>query len=717
VENFACDPALANGEASAVIYEGTTAVPAAGYTLEWFAGKNVTVGPVLGTAPQLTNQMQGDYTLLVVDNTSPNRGCSNYASLAIDFDPTSFSLAVAATDQNLCAPAQNGSVMLTGITEVRNGVSTPIADPSTFEFLWTDEVGVPHPSTPAFTAGVTSLSNLLAGKYHVQVRNAVGCVSSQTAGVVRDLTVLPVITLENFENPVVCLLPETPGYLQVSADHSLNFGNYTFEWFEGPDDTGTLVEPNNPTLDNVLYSSPLEYTVRVTNLATQCVNHDTYRFAVDTVQIQVLASATARASCLVDDGTLFATTVNGIGALYNYEWYSGPTATGTPVYTTKDVAGAPIGQYTVIAVHPTLAFCQSTSYTTRVSDGRVMPPVVAVQRNPLTYCDPANPNGVAFASVNDEVNGYVFDWYQGDVGGTSFYTGPEVSGLTATTYVVQATHVVTGCQQTASITIDNDPVNVPEPTVVVVSHHTNCVVPDGILQATVGGTTLGYILNWYNGNGVKPVADAEGEFYRDLERGFYTTTATDIVSGCVSDPVVAEILPFQELPDFDIVTKPTNCEQNIGEAMLVLKNNVDLYLVEWHIGSDIQYGTMLSDLPKGEFTVIATTYAECSLEKSFEIRPEILVFNGISRNNDGQNDFFEIACIEDFPQNNVKIFNRAGTLVYEANGYDNQDVLFDGVSNRGISLLGTDLPDGTYFYIIDKRDGSEPKTGYLELLR
>jgi hypothetical protein len=64
----------------------------------------------------------------------------------------------------------------------------------------------------------------------------------------------------------------------------------------------------------------------------------------------------------------------------------------------------------------------------------------------------------------------------------------------------------------------------------------------------------------------------------------------------------------------------------------------------------------------------------------------------------------------------VKIFNRAGSLVFEASGYDNEDIYFDGISNRGINILGNDLPDGTYFYIINKGDGSEPKTGYLELL-
>jgi hypothetical protein len=30
--------------------------------------------------------------------------------------------------------------------------------------------------------------------------------------------------------------------------------------------------------------------------------------------------------------------------------------------------------------------------------------------------------------------------------------------------------------------------------------------------------------------------------------------------------------------------------------------------------------------------------------------------------------------------------------------------------------MGTNLPGGTYFYIIDKRDGSKPVAGYLEIV-
>lgn len=55
-------------------------------------------------------------------------------------------------------------------------------------------------------------------------------------------------------------------------------------------------------------------------------------------------------------------------------------------------------------------------------------------------------------------------------------------------------------------------------------------------------------------------------------------------------------------------------------------------------------------------------------------------------------------------------------MVYEAEGYDNNGTFFDGQSNRGVSLMGTELPGGTYFYIIDKRDGSKPIAGYLEIV-
>ena len=88
----------------------------------------------------------------------------------------------------------------------------------------------------------------------------------------------------------------------------------------------------------------------------------------------------------------------------------------------------------------------------------------------------------------------------------------------------------------------------------------------------------------------------------------------------------------------------------------------------------------------------------------------------MSVNGDNQNDFWVIDCIQNFPSNNVKVFNRSGVKVYEADGYNNNDVIFRGIGEKGLYTLGNELPDGTYFYIIDKRDGSKPVFGYLELV-
>ena len=128
-------------------------------------------------------------------------------------------------------------------------------------------------------------------------------------------------------------------------------------------------------------------------------------------------------------------------------------------------------------------------------------------------------------------------------------------------------------------------------------------------------------------------------------------------------------------------------------------------------------GSTVYDLYPGVYQVDLTSTDGCTASGQVEIETEIFKFNGVSNNNDGSNDVFIIDCISEFPNNNVKIFNRSGILVFEANGYNNLDVAFNGTGKNGLYMIGVDLPEGTYFYIIDKRDGSKPVAGYLELER
>jgi gliding motility-associated-like protein len=90
--------------------------------------------------------------------------------------------------------------------------------------------------------------------------------------------------------------------------------------------------------------------------------------------------------------------------------------------------------------------------------------------------------------------------------------------------------------------------------------------------------------------------------------------------------------------------------------------------------------------------------------------PDIEVFNGVSENSDGINDFMKIINIEFYPKNKVSIFNRWGDRVFEMTGYNNAERNFRGESN----ISGTSkLPAGTYFYTIHLGNGSGKKTGYL----
>jgi gliding motility-associated-like protein len=185
----------------------------------------------------------------------------------------------------------------------------------------------------------------------------------------------------------------------------------------------------------------------------------------------------------------------------------------------------------------------------------------------------------------------------------------------------------------------------------------------------------------------------------------------------VSNPVSEEILSKPVLPEFQIAIIPASCDEENGVIMLTLTNDVDIDEITWETESGIIIGDpVLDGIPAGKYKVTVRTQLGCEASQEVEVKTDIHPYNGISRNGDGKNDIFFINCIQEFPDNIVKVFNRAGTLVYEHEGYNNIDIFFDGKSNKGISMMGTNLPDGTYFYIIDKRDGSKPMAGYLEIV-
>ncbi len=122
------------------------------------------------------------------------------------------------------------------------------------------------------------------------------------------------------------------------------------------------------------------------------------------------------------------------------------------------------------------------------------------------------------------------------------------------------------------------------------------------------------------------------------------------------------------------------------------------------------------------FTVEAVDINGCFYNESFtvtvddtqdECDKEFKVPNVITPNGDGMNDTWAIEEFvvfpERYPNRVVTIYNRWGQMIYESNNdYTNQ---FDGTYENEA------LPEGTYYYLIDFGDRSEPMGGSITILK
>lgn len=96
--------------------------------------------------------------------------------------------------------------------------------------------------------------------------------------------------------------------------------------------------------------------------------------------------------------------------------------------------------------------------------------------------------------------------------------------------------------------------------------------------------------------------------------------------------------------------------------------------------------------------------------------PDLKVYEAVSPNGDGYNDYWRIDGIEFEPydKNKVQIFDRYNNLVWETQNYRNEDNHWTGESNRGISK--SVLKEGTYYYVITFSNRG-PGSGYVILKR
>lgn len=112
------------------------------------------------------------------------------------------------------------------------------------------------------------------------------------------------------------------------------------------------------------------------------------------------------------------------------------------------------------------------------------------------------------------------------------------------------------------------------------------------------------------------------------------------------------------------------------------------------------------------YTVTGTSAAGCTSTQSITITViedyNLIANNVLTPNGDGKNDFFVIQNIDMYPNNEVRIFDRAGRAIYSKKGYNND---WNGTIN------GTPLHEETYYYIINLGEGVKPKRGFISIVR
>jgi len=109
-----------------------------------------------------------------------------------------------------------------------------------------------------------------------------------------------------------------------------------------------------------------------------------------------------------------------------------------------------------------------------------------------------------------------------------------------------------------------------------------------------------------------------------------------------------------------------------------------------------------------QLNAISATGCDSTAAITVTVINNISIPNTFTPNNDGINDQWDIPDLAVYPNCNVDVFNRYGSLVYHSIGYPKA---WNGTYNR------SPLPVGTYYYVIDLKNGTPKMAGPVTILK
>jgi gliding motility-associated-like protein len=218
----------------------------------------------------------------------------------------------------------------------------------------------------------------------------------------------------------------------------------------------------------------------------------------------------------------------------------------------------------------------------------------------------------------------------------------------------------------------------------------------------VGGTAP-FTYKWSTG--------VSSDFIANLKKGKYDYTVTD------SKNCIFSAFATVGGPDTSIVIAPKVVDESCagkkdGSIKLKVSGGTAPYTYTW-IPTGITADQ--TNLAAGDYKVTITDANACVNNASFTLKEFCKtggdnIDNTITPNGDGKNDKWVVNGLDKFPNNEVYIYNRWGSIVYSKKPYDN--------SWGGENASGADLPSGAYYYLIKLNDADNNTiSGSITIIR
>ena len=572
---------------------------------------------------------------------------------------------------------------------------------------------------------IPAATALVNGNYYGAIKNPVtGCESN--------VRLLVAVTVGNTTNPTTANTSQSfcSGSNPTIASIQVNEANVI--WFATATG-GTAIAPTTALTSGTYYGnivdpvSGCESTTRLQVIVT-VEDPSPTPTTTDTTQDFCSTSNPAVANIQVNQA--------------NVIWYSTATG-GTPIAPTTALTTRTY--YGVIASNTNCENPVRLAVAVSVNT----PGVITAPSTTQTFCLSALPT-----LVNILVNEPNVVWYAAATGGTPLAANTP---LTATTYYASALNNTTnGCASAErlgiTIAFENDAL-----VQLTTTDDTPCVFQE--VTYSIANGKSNYVWSVTNGTIVSGGGTSDGTAtisWSDIGAGTIqvtyvnncnetTTKSLNVTVAACSDLTITNVVD-NPAPNFGDHVTFTITVNNVGEGgfkdVLVSEllpsgyqlisagtsaGTYDQSTQLWTIptlaaGQSVTLTIVAEVLPSGNYLNVVTIENSTPLDvdqsnnsASASVEPVCLtVYNEFTPNNDGANDLFRIDCIESYPNNELKVFNRYGALVYSKAHYEND---WDGTANvSGVVNRGDMLPTGTYFYVITIGDGTVKK-GWLSIMR